>query len=201
MSQQSDPAHVVMPGVHRIASLLQRWLLGTHQGAVTHVHLDAYLNEFTFRFNRRRSRRRGLLFFRLLQQAVAADPITYRSLIVNRKPTGRRPSHASRPGRVATTEAAHRPWRQSQQTWGSLTQIDTPLREIAAIRSDRRRLTFERGAAEREASRPPLATCSRCAAGSSASGWWRMFVTGPKRRKERTCQRNRVRLAERMDHA
>ena len=62
MRQQSDPAHVVMPGVHRVASLLQRWLLGTHQGAVTREHLDAYLNEFTFRFNRRRSRRRGLLF-------------------------------------------------------------------------------------------------------------------------------------------
>jgi hypothetical protein len=64
MSHQSDPAHVVMPGVHRVASLLQRWLLGTHQGAVSRAHLDAYLNEFTFRFNRRGSRRRGLLFYR-----------------------------------------------------------------------------------------------------------------------------------------
>ena len=62
MRQQNDPAHVVTPGVHRVASLLQRWLVGTHQGRVSHEHLDAYLNEFTFRFNRRRSRRRGLLF-------------------------------------------------------------------------------------------------------------------------------------------
>lgn len=99
MSHQSDPAHVVMPGVHRVASLLQRWLLGTHQGAVSRAHLDAYLNEFTFRFNRRGSRRRGLLFYRLLEQAVAVDPVTYRSLIAAPNPTGRRPSPARRPGR------------------------------------------------------------------------------------------------------
>jgi len=73
MSAQHDPAHVVMPGVHRLASLLERWLLGTHRGSVSPEHLDAYLNEFTFRFNRRRSGRRGLLFYRLLQQAVLAD--------------------------------------------------------------------------------------------------------------------------------
>jgi hypothetical protein len=58
MRAQHDPAHVVMPGVHRVASLLKRWLLGTHQGSVGPEHLDAYLNEFTFRFNRRGSRRR-----------------------------------------------------------------------------------------------------------------------------------------------
>jgi transposase-like protein len=113
MRTQSDAAHVLMPGVHRIASLLQRWLLGTHQGAVTRQHLDAYLNEFTFRFNRRRSRRRGMLFYRLLEQAVAAEPITYRSLIADPSPTGRRPSRASRPGRVTTPRAVHRPWRES----------------------------------------------------------------------------------------
>jgi len=67
-----DPAHVVMPGVHRIASLLKRWLLGTHQGAVRREHLDAYLDEYIFRFNRRTSRARGLLFYRLLAQAVHA---------------------------------------------------------------------------------------------------------------------------------
>jgi hypothetical protein len=50
-----------MPGVHRVASLLERWLLGTHQGEVSSEHLDAYLNEFTFRFDRRHSRRRGML--------------------------------------------------------------------------------------------------------------------------------------------
>jgi transposase-like protein len=118
MRSQSDPAHVVMPGVHRIASLLQRWLLGTHQGAVNGEHLDAYLNEFTFRFNRRRSPRRGLLFYRLLEQAIMAEPITYRSMIANPSPTGRRPALASPPGRVATPEALPRPWRQSPGNTG-----------------------------------------------------------------------------------
>jgi transposase-like protein len=111
MRRQSDPAHVVMPGVHRVASLLQRWLLGTHHGRVSHDHLDAYLNEFTFRFNRRNSRRRGLLFYRLLEQAVAADPITYRSLVVNPTPTGHRSPLPPRPGRVAAVPAVNRPWR------------------------------------------------------------------------------------------
>ena len=118
MRQQSDPAHVVMPGVHRVASLLQRWLLGTHQGRVGHEHLDAYLNEFTFRFNRRNSRRRGLLFYRLLEHAVAADPITYRSLVVNPTPTGRRSPRPSRPGRVADVPAVDRPWRQNPAATG-----------------------------------------------------------------------------------
>lgn len=76
MRGQHDRAHVLMPGVHRVASLLKRWMLGTHQGSVGPEHLDAYLNEFTFRFNRRHSRRRGLLFYRLLEQAVLTDPIT-----------------------------------------------------------------------------------------------------------------------------
>jgi len=108
MRQQNDPAHVVMPGVHRVASLLKRWLLGTHQGSVGPEHLDAYLNEFVFRFNRRRSRRRGLLFYRLLEQAVATDPITYNSLIVNPRPTGLRPTL---PTRSPAPPAVQRPWR------------------------------------------------------------------------------------------
>jgi transposase-like protein len=112
MRRQNDPAHVVMPGVHRVASLLQRWLLGTHQGAVSAAHLDAYLNEFTFRFNRRRSRRRGLLFYRLLEQAVITEPIGYTDLVANPSPTGRQSTRPSRPGRVATVPSVHRPWRQ-----------------------------------------------------------------------------------------
>jgi transposase-like protein len=78
ISSSGDPAHVSMPGVHRIAALLKRWLLGTHQGSVTAAHLDAYLNEFAFRFNRRHSRRRGVLFLRLLQHAVVTLPTRYR---------------------------------------------------------------------------------------------------------------------------
>jgi len=73
----SDPAHVTMPGVHRVAALLKRWLLGTHQGAVQPKQLDYYLDEFTFRFNRRTSRSRGLLFYRMLEQALVTKPVTY----------------------------------------------------------------------------------------------------------------------------
>ena len=75
MSSNDDPAHVSMPGVHRIASLLKRWVLGTHQGSVSAEHLQSYLEEFTFRFNRRSSRSRGLVFRRLLEQAVVTGPI------------------------------------------------------------------------------------------------------------------------------
>jgi transposase-like protein len=71
----------LLPRVHRVASLLKRWLLGTHQGAVQAEHLDYYLDEFTFRFNRRRSRSRGKLFYRLLQQAVQIEPVPYHTLI------------------------------------------------------------------------------------------------------------------------
>jgi hypothetical protein len=66
------PAHQLLAGVHRVASLVQRRLLGTHQGGVRPGHLQAYLDEFTFRFNRRRSRARGMLFYRLLEQSVQA---------------------------------------------------------------------------------------------------------------------------------
>ena len=69
-----------MPRVHRVASLLKRWLLGTHQGAVRPHHLDDCLNEFTLRFNRRPSRSRGHLFYRLVQQAVEVDPVHWRDV-------------------------------------------------------------------------------------------------------------------------
>ena len=80
-SSSGDPAaRVVLPGPHRIASLLKRWLVGTHQGAVRYEHLDYYLDEYTFRFNRRSSRARGLLFHRLVEQAVQIKPTTYRGI-------------------------------------------------------------------------------------------------------------------------
>ena len=75
----------LLPRVHRVASLLKRWLLGTHQGAVGPRHLDYYLDEFTFRFNRRRSTSRGKLFFRLLEQAVQIKPVTYETVVGNTK--------------------------------------------------------------------------------------------------------------------
>jgi transposase-like protein len=71
----------LLPRVHRVVSLLKRWLMGTHHGAVRHEHLDYYLDEFTFRFNRRHARARGLLFYRLLQQAVEVDPVPYARLV------------------------------------------------------------------------------------------------------------------------
>ncbi len=79
-------AHELMPRVHRVAALLKRWILGTHQGSVSDKHLEYYLDEYTFRFNRRRSRARGLLFYRLLQQAVHADPSPYATIVGGKPP-------------------------------------------------------------------------------------------------------------------
>ena len=81
ISGGDEQAHEVMPRVHNVASLLKRWLLGTLQGGVQQQHLDYYLDEFTFRFNRRRSNARGLLFYRLAQQAVAVGLAPYSSII------------------------------------------------------------------------------------------------------------------------
>lgn len=80
-SSSGDPAHVSMPGVHRIASLFKRWILGTHQGSVLPLYLQSYLEEFTFRFNRRTSRSRGLVFRRLIEQAVITKPTTMEDII------------------------------------------------------------------------------------------------------------------------
>jgi len=79
--QPLSTATQVLPRVHRVASLLKRWLLGTHQGAIAPEHLDYYLDEFTFRFNRRTSASRGKLFYRLAQQAVQVSPIPYQMLV------------------------------------------------------------------------------------------------------------------------
>lgn len=81
LSGKKEFASELLPRVHRVASLLKRWLLGTHQGAVSREHLDYYLDEFTFRFNRRTSKSRGKLFYRLVQQAVVADPVPYKVII------------------------------------------------------------------------------------------------------------------------
>jgi transposase-like protein len=89
LGRDQDAASRLLPRVHRIASLLKRWLLGTHQGAVSNKHLPYYLDEFTFRFNRRTSQSRGKLFYRLLQQAVQIGPHTYEQLTQN----GDHPNH------------------------------------------------------------------------------------------------------------
>jgi transposase-like protein len=81
LTRNSKTASELMPRVHLAVALLKRWLLGTHQGGVSVEHLNAYLDEFTFRFNRRKSRSRGKLFYRLLEQAVAVEPVPYKSLV------------------------------------------------------------------------------------------------------------------------
>ena len=81
LARSDDPAHAVMPRVHRVASLLKRWILGTHHGSISPQHLDYYLDEFTFRFNRRTSQARGLLFYRLLQQGLEVAPVSYRQMV------------------------------------------------------------------------------------------------------------------------
>jgi transposase-like protein len=84
-------ANTTLPGVHRVASLAKRWLLGTHQGSADDAHLPSYLDEFVFRFNRRRSRSRGLVFYRVLELAVAHQPVRYRDLVLDsRTSTGPR---------------------------------------------------------------------------------------------------------------
>ena len=81
IARSGQRAHELLPRVHLVAGLLKRWLLGTHQGGYSIRHLDYYLDEFTFRFNRRRSRGRGKLFYRLLEQAVAAPPAPLKTLV------------------------------------------------------------------------------------------------------------------------
>ena len=79
--KDEDVGDNLLPFCNTVSSLLKRWLLGTHHGAVSHEHLDYYLDEYTFRFNRRTSRYRGKLFYRLIQQAVAIDPVPYLALV------------------------------------------------------------------------------------------------------------------------
>jgi len=80
----ADPNNT-LPHVHMIVSLLKRWLLGTHQGAVQEMHLQAYLDEYVFRFNRRKSANRGLLFYRFLECAMHVPPTTQDELLRKQK--------------------------------------------------------------------------------------------------------------------
>ena len=118
-----DPGEL-LPNVHRVAGLARRWLLGTHQGSVDEAHLPAYLNEFVFRFNRRSSRSRGLVFYRVLELAAGHDPVRFRDLLAGKKP---RPAPATWGlGHPPTLErpAANRPWR----TGDLQLQLPIPLR-------------------------------------------------------------------------
>jgi transposase-like protein len=88
--EEADVGDSLLPRCHRVASLLKRWMMGTHQGAISHEHLDYYLDEYTFRFNRRTSRYRGKLFYRLIQQAVAVEATPYKTMVKHVR--GRRPN-------------------------------------------------------------------------------------------------------------
>jgi len=81
LSATCDPAHVSMPGIHRVSSLLKRWILGTLYGYIGPQQLDYYLDEYTFRFNRRTSRSMGMLFYRLIEQVVSTNPNPYKSMV------------------------------------------------------------------------------------------------------------------------
>ncbi len=111
VTRTSDqPAHIPFPGVHRVASLLKRWWLGTHQGAISDEHLGYYLEEFTFRFNRRTAKARGLLFYRLLSQAIRTPHTDTDALFLD---TGRgRPGR----GRAARGEADPKQYGQEERS-------------------------------------------------------------------------------------
>ena len=93
-----------LPAVHRVVSRAKRWLLGTHQGAADSTHMSHYLNEFVFRFNRRRSRSRGMVFYRGLELAVAHEPMRFQDLIASRRPRKLPPEPPKRRGHPTSLE-------------------------------------------------------------------------------------------------
>lgn len=101
---RKEQASELLPRVHLVISLLKRWLMGTHQGAVSHKHLDYYLDEFTFRFNRRKSMSRGKLFYRLVQQAVAVEPVPLDVILYPEKKQARKTPPRKAPARVITDD-------------------------------------------------------------------------------------------------
>ena len=121
-----ETADPVLPRIHRVASLLKRWLLGTHQGGVSREHLDYYLDEFTFRFNRRTSRHRGKLFYRLLEQAVAVGPVPYAAMVKG-IPTLGYVLDSSSPNREWFSE-----WRTTLARSGSSTRASRPSTRAAS---------------------------------------------------------------------
>ena len=106
-------AKQMLRGPHRVASLAKRWLLGTHQGSVDGAHMGNYLNEFVFRLSRRRSRSRGMPFYRVLELAVRRGPVRYRDLIAERRPRSVPPVPPQTHGCPPSLERppANRPWR------------------------------------------------------------------------------------------
>ncbi len=116
ISNSGEQAHVILPRVHRVFSLSKRILDATYQGGVSAGHIQAYLDEYVFRFNRRHATERGLLFLRLLEHAVTAGPTPYRELIIGRTGPQTRPRPAfgirSLPASL-TGDPLDRPWRRA----------------------------------------------------------------------------------------
>ena len=112
-SARGEDAGELLPGVHRIASVTKRSLLGTHQGAVNCAHLPRYLDEFVFLFNRRRSPSRGMLFYRVLELALAHGPMRYQDLVMSRSPKAVPPMPPNQRGHPPSLERSSpgRPWR------------------------------------------------------------------------------------------
>lgn len=103
VSASGLPAHISLPGIHLLFSLLKRVLDGTYQGSTQTEHLQDYLDEFIFRFNRRTAHDRGLLFFRLLEASVAGSPTTYGDISVIRRKPGTPPHPPGLPRHSPTT--------------------------------------------------------------------------------------------------
>ena len=127
ISKSGQQAHELLPACHRVSALLKRWLLGTHQGSVRPEHLDYYLDEFAFRFNRRHSNHRGLLFYRLLQQAAVTEPQPYNQLpsrgAAQRRRRKERAARASRAeGEVGPPKNVPRPG--AKRPGGARTRLD-----------------------------------------------------------------------------
>lgn len=111
---QGEDPHQLLPAVHRVASLAKRWLRGAHQGSVDDTHLPSYLDEFVFRFNRRGSKSRGMLFYRTIELAVAHGPVRYHEIRGTRRPRAGKAAPTRRRNRPPSLERppANRPWRQ-----------------------------------------------------------------------------------------
>ncbi|MEO7126728.1 MAG: transposase [Nakamurella sp.] len=118
ISASGRPAHESLLAIHRTFSLVKRLLEGTYQGEASHEHLHEYLDEYVFRFNRRHTRNRGLVFMRLAQRAITSMPVTYRDLVRISRPNtiysdGLRTSTRQRPGTL-NIEPVDPPWKRSR---------------------------------------------------------------------------------------
>ena len=85
IARSGKKASELLPHIHLVFSLVKRWLMGTHQGAISSEHLSYYLDEYAFRFNRRLSTHRGKLFYRLMQQAVNTGPVTHKDIVASKR--------------------------------------------------------------------------------------------------------------------